>query len=597
MPEFVQVYGHPWEAGKYTRHEIDLLAWRLKKVPEGFWHIANDYWGPKSSPERRGKLAPAKFSRNPWADWMLTEAMANQYLAVSGCASSGKTTFFAAYALLKWLSSPLDTKVLVTSTSLKESRKRIWGSIRELYLGSESKFPGKLVDSQGKIVLTKEEYPAASDKIGIELIAGDPSKEKEAVGRIIGIKARHVIMIADELPELSPALLEAFYGNLTSNKYSQLIGLGNFASLYDPFGMFCTPAKGWGSVDIESESWETECYGHKGRCIRLDGFKSPNVQLAEDRYPGLYGLRQLESHRKLGENTAAFWRMCRSFPAPSGEQWTIFSDAEFLRGKVHEDIQWLHAPTRVAGFDPSFTTGGDDSVVSIGEWGQCTDGVWRLRYVKSHLIREDVTKHNEPAAFQKAKAFKALCEREGVAPKNAGVDVTGAGIAFYDIIAQVWSNEVLRVNFGGASSDLQATADDERTGRETYANRVSELWYSLLEFVRSDQVRNLSKTAAKEFRERRYRTSKVAGNVRIHVETKTDMKARLGKSPDYADADVITLAVCRERLGAVAGGYGTSPRAATREEWSRVAKIADDVYDVEAIGDQDSYSYVGDVDA
>jgi hypothetical protein len=45
-----------------------------------------------------------------------------------------------------------------------------------------------------------------SEKCGIELIPGEKKREKEATGKIIGIKNKSVILIADELPELPPLL-------------------------------------------------------------------------------------------------------------------------------------------------------------------------------------------------------------------------------------------------------------------------------------------------------------------------------------------------------------------------------------------------------
>ncbi len=89
--------------------------------------------------------------RNPWSDKMIDCACEHQFLSVSGPASASKSETFAAWALVNYLSAPLDTCVLVTSTSLKDSRKRIWGSITDLWLNSTVPLWGKLVDSVGMI--------------------------------------------------------------------------------------------------------------------------------------------------------------------------------------------------------------------------------------------------------------------------------------------------------------------------------------------------------------------------------------------------------------------------------------------------------------
>jgi hypothetical protein len=152
------------------------------------------------------------------------------------------------------------------------------------------------------------------------------------------------------------------------------------------------------------------------------------------------------------------------------------------------------------------------------------------------------------------------------------------------VVYSEWSSEILRVNFGGAASDLAATNTDEKTGKQAYCNRVSELWWTVKEFVHSDQVRGLSKEAAREFLSRKYEERKGADGLRIQVETKPDMKLRLGKSPDTADACVGLLELCRQRLGAQAGGYGALKRVASRSTWSDWARQSDMANDLEAIG-------------
>jgi hypothetical protein len=86
---------------------------------------------------------PKPFVWHPWAERMLEASCRNKYLAVAGCASSGKTDYFAIWAIVNFIVAPYDTMVLVTSTTLKDSRKRIWGSIRDYWQAAPA-LPGKL---------------------------------------------------------------------------------------------------------------------------------------------------------------------------------------------------------------------------------------------------------------------------------------------------------------------------------------------------------------------------------------------------------------------------------------------------------------------
>jgi hypothetical protein len=118
----------------------------------------------------------------------------------------------------------------------------------------------------------------------MQLIAGDRAKEKENIGKLIGAHNKRVILLADELTELSPALVDAARSNLVVNPYFQMIGAGNFASIYDPFGVNAEPAGGWGSVTPDFDEWETK----DGLCLRFDGL-SPGILLGRIVTPASMG--------------------------------------------------------------------------------------------------------------------------------------------------------------------------------------------------------------------------------------------------------------------------------------------------------------------
>ena len=87
-----------------------------------FWRICDELFNHEELPE---KLCV----RHPWAELMIRAALENKYLAIGGSASSGKSHIMAAWGIINFLSQPQDTLVLMTSTTLREARKRIWGSV------------------------------------------------------------------------------------------------------------------------------------------------------------------------------------------------------------------------------------------------------------------------------------------------------------------------------------------------------------------------------------------------------------------------------------------------------------------------------------
>jgi hypothetical protein len=533
-----------------------------------FKNVAKIMWGPKSK---------KRFIWHPWADDMLEEACQQQWLYLSGAASTGKTDFLAIWGIINWMCSPPNTLVLFTSTSLKEARQRVWGSVLQYYgayCDTKGKpiLPGKIIDSVGMIrtVNGTEKY---SDKCGMHLITGEKSKERENIGKLIGLKNKRVFLLADELPELSPALIEAAKSNLIANPQFQMIGAGNFKSIYDPFGSESEPVNGWASVNPEHARWETK---NGGVCLRFDGIKSPNILAGEDKYP-IYGCATYEKHKSvLGENTAAWWRMVRSFPCPDADANRIYSDADFIRGLVHERVRWQSQPTRVASLDPAFATGGDKAIAYIGSYGMSTEGKWTLQYDKRVEIREDVRKKDESRSLQVAKGYRDLCIAEKVAPENAAYDASGGGLVFGSLLGEIWSLKLLGVQFGGAASDRPVSVKDKRPAKDAFVNRVTELWFGGVDFVHSSQIKGLSKEAAEELKERRYETIK-GMTMRTKVEPKSDMKLRINRSPDDGDSALILLELCRSRFNFVPEGM-EGVRKQTSGSFKQRAMLINRVY-------------------
>ena len=542
-------YGKLWppEAGRPASDlQIEFKIFRNRitgpKCPgpvEAFWKLVDIIWNRPNSTKQ--------FLRTPWADKMVRCAMEHKFLGVAGCASSGKSEFGAVWGILNFFASPHDTKILLTSTSLKDSRQRIWGSVEEYWqeaaivFGGEANLPGELVSASG--LIRRRVNDQKSDRQGLALIAGEKSKAKESIGKIIGFKGTRVILIADELPELSEALINAAEANLYSNPDFQMIGIGNPNSYYDPFGVFCQPKQGWSSINEESEEWETEI----GYCIRFDGERSPNIMAGKTLYPWMLTEEKLERYReRLGEKSLRYYRMVRGFWCPTGAVDAIFTEADIIAYKGSEKAVWRESPVTVAGFDPAFTNGGDRSVVYFAKFGVSMDGLNTLEFSEFVELNEDVGEKDESRSQQIVQKLISECKARNVHPKNLAIDGTGAGKPFCDMIRMIWSADFLEVNFGGVASDMAASGTDPRPAKEVYLNSVSEIWFTGSEYLRSDQLRGIAPALARELTARTYET-KARG--KVQVEPKVKMKLRTNQSPDLADAALLNLYLCRKRLG------------------------------------------------
>lgn len=533
-------------------------------------------------PTLRKKCSPKKLRHNSnctaidiqqlgEGDWCGFTLDGNGRFLLDDFTVTHNTDFGAIWAIINWLAMPLETMVLVTSTSLKDSRKRIWGSIRE-YFTARPGLPGKLVDSYGQIRLEDPSGEfSGSDRCGISLVAAEKKMEKEAVGKLIGFKNSRVLLIADELPEISEAILEAAYGNLSRNPFFQLIGLGNPNSLYDAFGNFARPRAGWSSISAESHVWDTD----RGKCVRFDGKHSPNIIAGETLYPYLLTQERYDDDARLfGENSATFWRMIRGFWSPTGTSEGVYTESEIVQYKAEDKVVWLDEPIPVAALDPSFTNGGDRTAAVFGHYGRNLDGLMSLNIDEVILLREDVTDKSVPRTFQLAKQFVDLCEKRGIPAKHTALDVSGGGNPFADVVTSIWSNQFHRVNFAGKASDNPISVFDQTKSSDKYANRVTEIWFSGKELIRTGQLKGIFPALAKEMCARLYTTEK-SGTAKVRVEPKPVMKARTGESPDIADAAFILLDLCRDKLNMASSAAAGDRTSKKPQPWKFVARKFD----------------------
>lgn len=496
------------------------------------------------------------FQWNPFAVQIITEKIRCARLGVAGSASSSKSESGALWGILNYIMLPQKTKVLVGSTTKAAAKGKIWGSITNAWnqiqrvLGEEY-MPGKLLGAQDKIVfqMGKER----NTKAGIELVAGAASAEAESAEKVQGYKQERVFFVADEFATMSHGLWRTIRTNLFSNPLMDFIGMFNPDSFFDVAGLFSKPKdpRGWDSVNVDTEFYESE----EGHVLHLDGDKSPNrdVVTGQEKWKGLLTYDKLKQYEDaaFGKNTKGYYQMVRGWWSPSGTLDTIYTESEMIKYMGDHKVQdWDSPPTPVAGFDPSFTHGGDLSILALGYCGWVTEGLTRTRKrvveLSEFVVLVDDMKSTEPKVEQVVRMLIRECRRHRVDPKHLAIDETGGGIALGALIARDWDNGFLRIQFGGKATETPISKDNPKKACDEYANRVTELWYSGKPLLRSGQLKGLTPDVMSEMSARIYgkRGEKVA------VEPKEDMKSRTnGRSPDRADSLFAMIDVCRQRLG------------------------------------------------
>ncbi len=506
-----------------------------------FWRVCDELWNNADLPEKL-------MVKHPWAEKMIRAAIKNKYLSIGGSASSGKSHTMAAWGIVNWLSQPQDTLVLMTSTTLREARKRIWGSVMTLLTVIEGA-PIKIRDSIGNASYVNENGTLI-ERAGLSLVAAEKARTREATNKLIGIKQKRVILIGDELSEISESIVNAGLTNLSKNPHFQMIGMSNPNSRFDAFGVWSEPKNGWDSVDTNvDDTWKTKW---DGQYLRLDGERSPNVLAGEVIYPWLPTQQKLDEDRALlGEESRGYMRMVRAVFFDSDETTGIYTENELTMSGAMNRVEWEGATTKVAGLDPAFTNGGDRTILYTATVGYNKNGHYVIEFDKAIHLNDDATNKAVPRTYQIVRQIKDHCEKNKILAENVAVDATGAGAPFCDVLAGEWSNKFMRVGFGGKASDKRVSASSQLVGEELYMNRVSELWFVGKELMRTQQVFGITANLASEMTSRNYDMVK-SGTLRVKIESKPEFKARFGSSPDLADAAFLALDCARQRLGLVA---------------------------------------------
>ena len=504
-----------------------------------FWRIVELLWGKKNKRKH--------FQIHPWAETMIAQACRWQYLGIAGAGNIGKSDAMALWAIVNWLCDPVNTMVIVTSTTLNAAKNRIWGSIVD-YFNSVPDMPGKMVKSLGIIRTTMPHGQAElSDKAGISLVAGEASQEKQSMDKLEGRHNKRVIMIADELPKLSPGLIKFATGNLSKNEWFQFIGIGNPKSKYDPHGLLCTPKDGWDTVSDKDYEWETQL----GCCVRFDSELSPNIIAGEVLFSFLPKEADIAiSKHRNGEDSLEHWSQCRGFWPPEGsDPECILSEADLVQGDVMATmVEWIGAPIPCASIDPARSSGGDACKMTLGLLGSTASGSRVLMVTKSIQLN-DSKGDPRPYNFQIASQFVSICREHGITPENMAYDSTGPAGEIGPIISNMVGNAVLHaVDFNGRASDLTHGIDAKPCG-ELYADRVSELWLVIKDYIRSGQIKGLTTEIIDDLLARRevLRKQGLNGTKRA-VESKKVMRKRIKRSPDAGDSLAILLDLCRKRF-------------------------------------------------
>ncbi len=491
----------------------------------------------------------------------------------TGAAASGKTHAAGFYAFMWWQADPDNSCVTLTSTTKEAVGQRVWPVIQKCYLDwrdpwtGAPKVSGNMVDSMKKVQTRK-----GDDLHAIHAMAVEKGDLNRAVNGIKGRHTKRMMLIIDEANNCPNAVFEVIHNMSAGCQELVIVVIGNALSRLDNHGRCCEPEKGWESITIDTGKWITagvpDWKLDPGICLHFDGNKSPNVLAKQTVFPFLYSYENF-LRRRHGVKSPQHWSSERGFWPTSGIISTVLDELLMTQADVRGTFTFDGETRTMAALDPGFT--GDAAMAVVGRMGMV--GGKMCLFVLEERGIEANAESLDPIDYQVARGFIKFCKDHKVNPADAGVDATGTGRGVYAMLQEEWSPDVVRVEFGGAASEMQASADDSRPGNKAYGDKVTELWYSVRHLVQGGQLRGLSRDAVTQFCTREF---VLMPRDRVMLDAKKICKQKLGRSPDNADAVAVLCHIGRMR-GLVAQ---TAITERATDDWDKLVKDTNDIINI-----------------
>ncbi len=405
-------------------------------------------------------------------------------VAVRSCHSSGKTAMAAAAAAW-WIDAhdPGTAFVLTSAPTAAQVKALLWREINRLH--ARAGLPGR--------TNLTEWY------LNGELVAfgRKPSEHDEAAFH--GTHALYVLVIFDEASGIPPALWTAAE-SVASNRYGRILAIGNPDDPDSDFAAVCATGSGWTVIGIGAA--DTPAFtGEDVPGELLDLLISP--QWVTERGIG------------WGIDSALYASKCLGvFPPRGGDPWAVMDYAGLAR-------------CRVLDAEPD---GPCEAGIDVGGGGDLT-----VFYPRHGPVAGTPTAFRDADPMRTVAQLAALIAEAGVT--RVKVDVTGIGWALAGRLRELstvhnpgspdttHAATVVAVNFG-------ARARNPRR----FDNRRAELWWQGRELARTAgwDLGAVSDDTIAELACPRYEILDSGG--RIRIEAKDAVIARLGRSPDHADA-------------------------------------------------------------
>lgn len=514
-----------------------------------------------------------------WNQMIVDEYPDHRTICIIGPASSGKTNTAALLVLADYYCFPSCTTVIVCSTTRERLEDRVWGEIKSLHKRAKARvawLPGNLIEGRQRLVTDHKSMAEEGRDFrnGVVGVACKKGADYVGLGDFAGLKNKRVRLLGDELSLLPRAFVDAL-SNLDKNPDFKALGLGNPKDTLDALGILAEPSAelgGWeGGVDQveKSKTWKTK--RPSGVCIQLVGTDSPNL----DGKLGIPLIDQAAIERDISfySRDSLHFTMMNLGMMPRGQGSRRVITREMCRkfGALEQPIWKTNTQTQIGFLDAAYRgVGGDRCVFGHISFGE--EGIYAANLPGNELISAILSQRTDIPPGRKILYLVDLvivplkvrdtvgapvnevedqitdfcmtqCKQRNIPPENFFYD-SGMRTSLVTSMTRLWSTQTNPIDCGGKPSDRKVSEGIDIMCKDYYSKRITEFWYSVRLTIEAGQFRGMRDDVMNEGCMREYKS---VGANKIEVETKDEMKAKTGRSPDLFDALAIGVEGARQR--------------------------------------------------
>jgi phage terminase large subunit len=423
------------------------------------------------------------FEPDAWQADALAAFPHNERMAFKACKGPGKT---ALLAILVWnfLATRWKPKIAATSITEDNLRDGLWSEL--------AKWQARSSLLRDQFVWTKtqvfhKDAPAewfAAARTWPK--SADPQRQADTLA---GLHADNILFVLDESGGIPQAVMATAEAVLASGVDTKVIQAGNPTTLDGPLYRACvTDRHLWHVVEITGDPDNPK--------------RSPRIKLD-------WARQQIETYGR--DNPWVMVNVLGEFPPSSLNSLLGIDDVQTAMKRELETSVYSWAQRRL-GVDVARY--GDDRTVVFPRQGRRAFMPTVLRHARGSAVSTDI-------------ATKVLALQAEYAQAQIIMDATGGWAAGAADVLKATHSRPHEVQFHAPS------------GNDRYRNRRAEMWFGLAEWVKGGGwLPNVPELVA-ELTAPTY----LFLNGKFQIEAKEQVKERIGRSPDLADALALTFAV------------------------------------------------------